>query len=204
MNRRNFKNLQLGFDCHMDRSIDIGLIQHDIAVNRDEYAYKKLFLYFHKQLIRFAYSYVKLNEAAEEVVSDVFMKIWDLGERLNDVENLKIYLFTATKNTALNYLSKYHKYTVWDLENVEVELDENAYNPAEMFLRREFQEKILHAIKELPPKCQMVYKLIREDGMSYKEVSAILNISVNTVENHMTAALHKLAGALKAYIHSAQ
>jgi RNA polymerase sigma-70 factor (family 1) len=188
----------------MNSSIDTPLIQYKIAVNRDGHAYKQLFLFFHKALIRFAFTYVKSNEAAEEVVSDIFMKIWDMGERLRDVENLKVYLFTATKNAALNYLAKYQKYTVWDLENVEVELDESVYNPEEIFLRQEFRNKVLHTVKELPPKCQMVYKLIREDGLSYKEVAQILSVSVNTVENHMTAALHKLAKALKAYIHSAQ
>jgi RNA polymerase sigma-70 factor (family 1) len=187
----------------MKSNTDTSLIQYKIAVNRDEHAYKHLFLSFHKPLIRFAFTYVKNNEAAEEVVSDVFMKIWDLKQKLADIENLKVYLFTATKNTSLNYLAKYEKYTVWDLENVEVKLDEHIYNPEEILLKHEFRDKVLHAIKELPPKCQMAYKLIREDGLTYKEVAEILNISVNTVENHMTAALHKLARALKAYIHSA-
>ena len=55
-------------------------------------------------------------------------------------------------------------------------------------------------IRGLPPKCQMVYKLVREDGLSYREVSVIMNISENTVDRHLNNALHKLIKAVKLYL----
>jgi RNA polymerase sigma-70 factor (ECF subfamily) len=80
-----------------------------------------------------------------------------------------------------------------------VELDLSLYNPEELMLREELRQKIAQAIRELPPKCQMVYKLVREDGFRYKEVAAILNISENTVDRHLSNALHKLKQTVGIY-----
>jgi RNA polymerase sigma-70 factor (ECF subfamily) len=151
--------------------------------------------------VRFAYTYLKSHEAAEEVFSDVMLKIWNLEDKLAKVDDITVYLYTAIKNASLNYLSKYKKYTVWDLENIDVVLDDKTYNPEQLLINNELRKKVLASINELPPKCQMAYKLIREDGLSYKEVAGILDISVNTVENHVTAALRRLSLSLRSWLH---
>jgi RNA polymerase sigma-70 factor (family 1) len=173
---------------------------YEIAINRNERAYKELFVYFHKPLVRFAFTFLKSNDAAEEVFSDTLLRIWNLEEKLIQVENLNLYLYTAIKNRSLNYLARYKKYTTWDLENIGVVLDESSFDPEQILINNELRQKVLASINELPPKCQMAYKLIREDGLSYKEVAHILHISVNTVENHVTAALHKLAHSLRSWL----
>jgi RNA polymerase sigma-70 factor (family 1) len=179
---------------------DLVTLCHEIAVKRNERAYKEIFVYFHKPLVRFAFTFLKSNDAAEEVYSDTLLRIWNLGDKLIQVENLTLYLYTAIKNNSLNYLARYKKYTTWDLENIDVVLDETSFNPEEILINNEFRKKVLASINELPPKCQMAYKLIREDGLSYKEVAHVLHISVNTVENHVTAALHKLAYSLRSWL----
>lgn len=178
---------------------DIILLQKKVALERHQDSYKTLFLYFYKPLLRFAISFVKTKESAEEVVSDVMMKIWSMKAGLLDIDNLKLYLFQAVKNTSINYLSKNAKYTSWDIEHINVELHLDLYTPEDSMICEELRRDIYNAIKALPPKCQMVYKLVREDGFTYKEVAAIMDISENTVDRHLNNALHKLIKAIKVH-----
>ena len=184
----------------LPEKIDIPFLQRKVGIERDERSYKLLFLYFYKNLLRFAFSMVKNQETSEEIVSDVMMKLWSAKERLVAIENLKLYLFTAVKNTSLNYLLRNAKYTSWDIEYIEIEPNMNLYNPEQVMLREELATTITSAIKELPPKCQMAYKLVREDGFSYKEVASIMGISENTVDRHLNNALHKLTKAVRIYV----
>ena len=184
----------------LPEKIDIPFLQQRVGIERDEGSYKLLFVYFHKSLLRFALSMVKNQEASEEIVSDAMMKLWYAKERLLAIENLKLYLFTAVKNASLNYLSRNTKYTSWDVEYVEIEPSIDLYNPEQIMLREELTNTITAAIKELPPKCQMAYKLVREDGFSYKDVASIMGISENTVDRHLSNALHKLIKAVRIYV----
>ena len=180
---------------------DIAFLQQQIAFKRDEHCYKTLFFYFYKPLLRFALSYVKSQESAEEIVSDVLMKVWTMKEGLATINNLKVYLYRSIKNASLNYFIKNNKYEINDIQNIEVIISPDLYNPEESLLKNELRKEILAAINELPPKCQMVYKLVREDGLSYREVAVIMNISENTVDRHLNNALHKLVKAVKLYLY---
>ena len=88
----------------------------------------------------------------------------------------------------------------WEVENISVELDLNLYHPEAAMLHSELQEKVAAVVRELPPKCQMVYKLIREDGFSYKETGAILEISEKTVDRHLSKAVQRLREAVIVYL----
>jgi RNA polymerase sigma-70 factor (ECF subfamily) len=187
--------------CHMKKidACDVRLLQLNVAHHRDEHAYKKLFLFYHPTLYRFAYSICKNNEAAEEIVSDVMVKIWTMKDDLAAITNLRVYLFKAIRNTAINYLSRNQKYTSIQIDSIATGLDCNLYQPEEAALKKELAQKVLAAVQSLPPKCQMVYKLVREDGFSYREVAAILDISEKTVDRHLNIALHKLVESMKCY-----
>lgn len=181
------------------RTINIELLQHEIAIQRSVDAYSDLFKYFHRPLVSFAASIVKSPEGAEEIYSDVMLKIWDMGASLANVHHLKVYLYSSIKNAALNYLARYQKVEMVDIESVQLPLQET-HNPFQNLLQAEVERKIKLAIQALPPKCQLVYKLIREDGLSYREVAEILQLSIHTVEGHMTTALKKLGSALQIYL----
>lgn len=180
---------------------EIFFLQEQIAFHRDERCYKRLFFIFYKPLLNFTLSYTKNTEAAEEIVSDILMKMWMMKEGLAGINNLKVYLYRSVKNSALNYLTKHQKYSTVDIDDPDIQLNLELYNPEEVAIKNEFKNKIASAIKSLPPKCQMVYKLVREEGMTYKEVSLILNISENTVDRHLNNALHKLIQAVKVYLY---
>jgi RNA polymerase sigma factor (sigma-70 family) len=128
------------------------------------------------------------------------MKLWDLGENLNNVNNLKVYLYTSIKNASLNYLAKYHKAKVLEFDIVEQETNAKLNSNDNWMLQKELQQYILAAVNKLPPQTKLVYSLIKEEGFCYKDVAALLNISVNTVESHMKTALKKLRISLSMYI----
>lgn len=182
-------------------TIDIIQLQRNVAIDRDQKAYQALFLHYYKPLIRFAYTMVGSKEAAEEIYSTVFMKLWDLGNALNNIDQLTVYLYISIKNASLNYLSKHYRVKTVDIDSIDLDLAAEQDSPETWLLESELRRTIALAIKALPAKCQLVYKLIREDGFTYKQVAEILDISVNTVEGHMTAALKKLAVSLRPYLH---
>jgi RNA polymerase sigma-70 factor (ECF subfamily) len=164
----------------------------------DQQAFKQLYGYFYKRLYHFAMSMVKTKEAAEEIIEDVFIRIWQQRAALPVIRNLKVYLYTAVKNTSLNYLSKKAKESITEpFDHIHIEFSESV-NPEQMMITAEMFNKIRQSVEALPPRCKMIFKLIREDGLRYKEVSEILNISVNTIDAQMAIAVSRIASALTA------
>lgn len=176
----------------MQAPTEIKELQRRIAVYDDEPAYKQLFLLFNKSLNQFAYSFVKSRELAEEIVSDVFIRIWQNRSTLETVSNLKVYLYVSIKNTALKYLLKQHRQVAISIDELDVELESFARSPEELMLTAEMLNKIHEAIDSLPPRCKVIFKLIKEDGLRYKEVAEILNISVKTIDSQLAIALRKI------------
>jgi RNA polymerase sigma-19 factor, ECF subfamily len=179
---------------------DILFLQNRVAYLRDEQAYKKIFFHFHPSLYRFAFNIVQDTDLAEEIVSDVMMKVWDLGSKLAQVDKLQAYLFTATKNTAFNQLAKGRLQEVSIGEWVENTVTDKEDTPESRLLLSEIGRIIETAVKELPPQCQLVYRLIKEEGCSHRQVSDIMEISRNTIETHMRIALKKIRGVLDQYL----
>jgi RNA polymerase sigma-70 factor (ECF subfamily) len=122
-----------------------------------------------------------------------------MKEALLGIRNLKVYLFTAVKNAAINYLVKNRNYTTWDIDNIAPGTFVSYITPEDVVISRELKNDFAIAIRQLPPKCQMVYKLVREDSFSYKEVATIMEISENTVDRHLNIAMRRLADVFKSY-----
>jgi RNA polymerase sigma-70 factor (family 1) len=172
-------------------------LQH-LAASGNEEALKKIYAQFYKKLYQFALAIIKNKEVAEEIVADVFIKIWQQRANLISIKNLRVYLYTATKNTALNYLSKKAKDNITDpFNHINIDLCKSILTPEQILITAEMHNKIQLEVEALPPRCKMIFKLIREDGLKYKEVSDVLNISVNTIDVQMAIAIKKIALALK-------
>lgn len=170
-------------------------LQQRIALHDDQNAYKELFTCFYKSLQQFAYSFVRSHETAEEIVSDVFMKVWKKRAGLVRIHNLKLYLFISTKNSALNYLRSQKKSLV-PAEQYQVQLQSIYFDPEKLMLTAEMMNRVQKVISDLPPRCQLIFKLVKEDGLKYREVAELLNLSVKTVENQMTTAIRKIGLAI--------
>ncbi|HZZ76106.1 MAG TPA: RNA polymerase sigma-70 factor [Puia sp.] len=183
-------------DDSFSDSVLLGIQQR--AAAGDEEAFKKIYYLFYKKLYLFSLALVKTREAAEEITEDVFIKIWQQKARIATIHNLRVYLYIATKNTSLNYLSKKAKDNLTQpFDNINIDLFKSASTPEELMITAEMYRKIQQQVEALPLRCKMIFKLIREDGLKYKEVSDILNISVNTIDVQMAIAVKKIAAALK-------
>jgi RNA polymerase sigma-70 factor (family 1) len=175
---------------------EIKELQRRIGLYDDEVAYKALFLHFYKPLLKFAASFVKSGEIAEEVVSDVFISLWERRQQLENVHNLPVYLYVGVKNTALKYLLKQKKQVAITIDDLAVELASPHQDPEQQLLTAEMMSRIEAAIAGLPPRCKIIFKLIREDGLKYKEIAQILNVSVKTIDNQLAVAIAKIARVL--------
>lgn len=159
--------------------------------NNDQEALEMLFERYYYRLCDFAFQYVRSFDLAEEVVSDVFLKIWKKRDHLVIRSKFKAYVYTATRNQALNYLKKEDR----DFESLDI-LNETAsknYRPDEELMFRELENRIEILINTLPPRRKMIFKLSRIEGFTYKEIAGMLSISVHTVQNQMVQAVKQLA-----------
>ena len=171
------------------------LLIERIARYNDQLAFRQLFLHFCDRLIHFAGTFLSSREEAEEAVSDVFIKLWQHREKLPEIANLQTYLYKAVKNTALNYQARIkHIYT--DIDHISVKINAQAPSPEEALISRENLQQIEQAVNRLPPRCKLIFKLVKEDNLSYREVADILDISMTTVNVQMSIALRKLGKAI--------
>lgn len=172
-------------------------LQRKVAVG-DEQAFTELYQHFAKRLLHFAKAIVRLKEASEEVVEDVFIRLWQNRHRINEIDNLTIYLYVSVKNAALNCLSaRAREMTVSPFDGLDIEVDALTLNPYELMVTEEMLQRMHQAIDSLPPRCKMIFKLVREDGLKYKEIACILNISVNTIDVQMAIAVKRICSALQ-------
>lgn len=183
-------------NCHPE----IQALASRIALYEDMKAYQRLFGLLAPRLQRFAFSLVKSPEAAEEIVSDVFIKLWQIRGRLTAITNLQVYLYTVTKNFSLDYLTSLQKHRVVQLDEIDVELSFAAGNPEELCISADMVRKINASVRQLPPQCRLIFQLVKEGGLQYKEVAEILQVSLFTVRNQVAIATRKIAEQLPASI----
>lgn len=174
--------------------MDLLPLQERIAFYNDELAFKEVYYLFYNKLFHFAYAFIKNKERAEEITEDVFINLWRNRSHLTEIKNLKVYLYTATKNSSLNYIAKRaHEITTAPYDDIAIDIAEYDATPEQIMISSEMLKKLNKAIDELPPRCKIIFKLIREDGLRYKEVAEILSLSVNTIDAQMAIAVKRIA-----------
>lgn len=177
---------------------DINTLYKKICCNNDLAAYKKLFTLLENQLIAFLKNWVGSEVIAEELYSDLFIKIWVKRNALPATESPLNYIYTMAKNLALDFQKKQHIENSTDFNDTgSLFIRDQEQTPEEKIISKEMVRKIELAVNELPGRCKLIFKLIKEDGLKYKEVAALLGISVNTVEVQMGIALKKVAASVK-------
>lgn len=182
----------------MDKHEAVTCLQK-ISLENDERAFKMLYCYYFAKLFRFSIAIVHTKESAEEIVNDVFMNLWERRGRLHKIENPQVYLYVAVKNLSVAYLNKAQLRETVDISIVSNEYMKFTLDPEQMMITAEMRKKVEHEIEQLPPRCRLIFKLIKEDGLKYKEAAAILNLSVKTVEAQMAIAMKKLIPAIFPY-----
>lgn len=172
-----------------DKIVDL---QRRVGEFDDMHAYEALFVMCFPVLTRFAYSFIKSRELSEEIASDVLIRVWNRREKLHEIADFKLYLFVSTRNTALNALKKQRLSHSFSLDETAVWMKADDATPEQLFITAELLKKIQTTIHELPSQCRLIYKLIKEDGLKYKETAELLHLSVKTIESQMSIAMRRL------------
>ncbi len=171
-----------------------------MSFDNDVKAFESLYYLLYEVLVKFCMMYINRREEAEEIVGDVFVKSWMNRSSMQHVERPDTYLFVAVKNQSINYLKKYSSIHVVSVDNEnDVDLIDTS-NPQLQLEKKELQGYLDQSINSLPQQCRIVFKLIREDGLKYKEVAEILNISPRTVQTQLFRAMQKLSVSLAGYV----
>ena len=166
--------------------------------NGDEYAFRDLFKTYYQAMVNLARRYVRDMQIAENVVGDVFLKVWTNRKGLHVSTSMKAYLFQAVRNGSLNYIkrSENERRKILDIR----ESLASARTPEDDLSEKEMLEAIRQAIAELPERSRSVFTMHRYDRLKYAEIAEILNISVGTVETHMVRALKFLRKRLSHFL----
>lgn len=150
----------------------------------DRAAFKSLFLSYVDPLCAYVEEYTKSPEVAEELIQDLFLKIWKDRATFSPRVSVKAYLYAAARNLALDYLK--HKRVVdnWKTETRQ-HVSSAPKAPDESLRRKQLSNAVRQAIEELPERRKQVFKLSRQRDLTYKEIAHVLDISIKTVEKHM-------------------
>jgi RNA polymerase sigma-70 factor (family 1) len=163
----------------------------------DEAAFRKLFHQYADSLQSYIYQLTRSNEMADEVVQDIFLKIWMSRESLEYIQNFRNYLFVISRNHALNLLKKSvrerKRYQSWEL----FQLRNSQFSA-------EDQEPILsvidQGINQLPPQQYKIWNLRRRQGLTYLQIADLTGLSKETVKKYLKIANHAIAKFVRARI----
>ena len=173
--------------------------------NDDEVAFRVIYKNYSSRLYYFVLEFIPLKEAAEDIVQDTFVTLWNRRKELKDNTKLASYLFTGAKNNALYRLrdKKYRQKLFPDSINAsEINLNTDALTAVDTsaFAFQEIEQIMRATLRSLPPQCRKVFELSRFQKMKNKEIAEELNISVRTVEGHISKGIKALKTALKDYL----
>ena len=164
----------------------------------DSDSFESLFNFYCQKLINFSRRYVWDKQSAENIVQDIFLKIWQNRNVLDPSKSIKTYLFAAVKNESLKHLRHADVHKRW-AEFISLSQD-RAIDPEKTLSENETKKEIENAISSLPEKCREIFTMSKFDKLKYSEIAGILNISIKTVETQMGRALKKLRERLKTII----
>lgn len=159
--------------------------------NSDTSAFIQLYNHYHHPLYIYILRFVKVPASAEDILQDVFLKIWQIRERINPELSFNAYLYKISRNKIFKVLKK-----MGDDEHMRVKLVEqleiDTEAPHLKLLWKQYNSLLQQAISQLPPQRQRVFKLCREQGKTYEEAATELGISKHTIKEHMVSAMKSI------------
>ena len=159
-----------------------------------------LFKTHYDELCRYAYSILKNQDVAEDVVQQLFIKLWEKRSTIGEIENIRPYLFRSTFNMSLNEQKRMQRIPKSDEDFIQKSSLPSNENTSSLLESNELQARIAAAMMVLPEKCREVFYLSRNEQLSYKEIAKQMKISPKTVENQVGKALRIMREELKDYL----
>jgi RNA polymerase sigma-70 factor (family 1) len=161
-----------------------------------ELSFRKLYDLYAARIYTMAFGYLKSTMEAQDVVQEIFIKIWEKRDSLTEVGNFPAYLHVMTRNLLINKLQK--KIPVFSQVGLTQEvIPEDRHLPHQQLDYRELTGLISQAIAQLPPRQQQVYCLSREKGLNHQQIAKELGLSYDTVREHMSKALKNIRASLE-------
>jgi len=160
----------------------------------DKSAFTELFNNTYNMFVNFSYRYVKSKSTATDIVQDAFIKLWDKRAELDSEKSLKSFLFTIVRNLSLNYIRDSH---LTYIPGDELRSTADPDRETEPDIWDEVEQKLPQWIEDLPDRQQEIFEMSRYEGLTHKEIGAILDISPRTVNNHINNALETLRECLE-------
>jgi RNA polymerase sigma-70 factor, ECF subfamily len=153
--------------------------------------FEQVFKTHFKRLLAYAFTIIRDEAAAEEMVQQVFCKLWERNRQLSVTGSVTAYLYRAVHNESLNYLKHLKVKTAHQL-HVAYSMKNEVENPCKTLQAAELERNIHAAMNELPEQCRLIFQLSRFEELKYREIADKLGLSVKTVENQMGKALRLL------------
>lgn len=162
----------------------------------DSAAFEAIFRAYSDRLYRFVYGYVRASGTAEELVQDVFLRLWERRGHGIGPQNLRAHLYTVARSRALDYLRHtqvIHRSEAEALgEGLALGMGERVRDAGDQLHDRELRAALQSAVAELPERRRVALTLHWQDGLRYAEIAAVMGVSVKTVENQLASALKTL------------
>lgn len=171
-------------------------LQTRISRFDDQKAYKELYTSLYPGLYHFVLEMIKSRQLAEEIISDVFIKIWEKRKTLEEILNLRVYCFVAAKNLTLNQLEKQKREATCNIDEYAGDIPMKNGNPEQRMITEEMLKRVQQVVDSLPTRCRLTFKLVKEGGFKYREAAEILEVSEKTIENQLAIALKKINSAI--------
>jgi RNA polymerase sigma-70 factor (ECF subfamily) len=157
--------------------------------------FESLFRSSYVSLVRYAKTLVRDFDAAEEIVQDLFFRLWKDRDKIQIESSLNGYLYRAVHNRCLHFF-EHAKVVEKYMQEMAIELEASTESPTDMINYRELQERIAAILERLPEKCGKIFCMSRFEGLKYSEIAEKLSISVKTVEANMGRALKEFRKTL--------
>jgi RNA polymerase sigma-70 factor (ECF subfamily) len=158
--------------------------------------FELLFRSSYVSLVRYANTLLKDHDYAEEVVQDLFLRLWQNREKIKIESSLNGYLFRSVHNSCLHYI-EHNKVVERHAEEISYQQSQIQDSPSDILLYKELQEKIAAILEKLPERCGKIFYMNRFEGLKYTEIAKKLSVSVKTVESNMGKALKEFRRELK-------
>jgi RNA polymerase sigma-70 factor, ECF subfamily len=168
-----------------------------ITAHSDMKAFEVLFHRHYKTMCQFVYKLTPCRQSTEEIVSDVFMKIWNNREFLHIQSSLKAYLLISMRNQAIDYLRRQQRRRTVGADAIHPNLPSGYTTADDRVIGDEALDIIEAAIESLPPQGKIIFRLSRDGGMKYREIADHLQLSIKTIETHMSRSLLFLRNEIK-------
>lgn len=174
--------------CSPNSEVEKDLMRR--IADSDQKAFNVLFERYRDRLFNYLHKITKSKETAEEIVLDVFLKIWIGRSAVTEIDNFEAFLFRVARNKALDFLrwvqrSRLQQMDLWD-RMVELKSQDTADL---RILYSDTASRIQNAIDHLSPQRRLVFQLSRDHGLTYEQIATRLHLSTHTVRNHLAASL---------------